>query len=119
MITFFEKLEAKEKRKPGAISRAFSTHPLTHDRITEVRELFARFPDRQEYALTTSEFNDIKMRLGSLNPNMRATDRDSKRPTLERRPATSGDTGDSGEQSPKRPTLKGRDDINAETNSEK
>src|SRR5499433_1018152 len=27
MVTFFEKLEAKEKKKPGTIAKAFSTHP--------------------------------------------------------------------------------------------
>src|SRR5215475_4752097 len=33
MVTFFEKLEAKEKKKPGTIAKAFSTHPMTSDRI--------------------------------------------------------------------------------------
>src|SRR5271170_6343843 len=32
-ISFFEKIQAKEKKKPGALDKAFSTHPQTPDRI--------------------------------------------------------------------------------------
>jgi beta-barrel assembly-enhancing protease len=32
-ISFFEKIEALEKKKPGTISKAFATHPQTPDRI--------------------------------------------------------------------------------------
>src|SRR5262245_11634977 len=33
MITFFEKIEAKGKKKPGSIAKVFSIHPMTSDRI--------------------------------------------------------------------------------------
>src|SRR5262245_9410177 len=39
MITFFEKLQAKEKKKPGTIAKVFSTHPMTGDRIKGVTQL--------------------------------------------------------------------------------
>ena len=33
LVDFFEKIESQEKKKPGTIARAFSTHPLTSSRI--------------------------------------------------------------------------------------
>ena len=32
-ISFFEKIQALQKRKPGLVSKAFSDHPQTPDRI--------------------------------------------------------------------------------------
>src|SRR5574341_125889 len=93
MATFFEKLQAQEKKKPGTMSRIFSTHPMVGDRIEKVNALIARFPDRGEYQLNSSEFIQVKNRLISMT-NARstsgrggvgATEADSKRPTLKRR----------------------------------
>lgn len=118
MATFFEKLQAQEKKKPGTVSRIFSTHPMVGDRIEKVNSLIARFPERSEYTINTSEFQQVKNRLISLT-NARATggrgglgasDADSKRPTLKRRQPTpeGGDANStSGEAEQKdRPTLR-------------
>jgi predicted Zn-dependent protease len=125
-VTFFEKLQAKEKKKPGTLGKIFSTHPVVGDRIDKVNALLARFPDRSEYTINTSEFNQVKGRLISMT-NARASvsgragasaEADNKRPTLKRRqPAppegaeTSADptTGEK-EQAPatERPTLRRR-----------
>lgn len=120
MATFFEKLQAQEKKKPGTVSRIFSTHPMVGDRIDKVNSLIARFPERSEYTINTSEFQQVKNRLISIT-NARATggrggvgasEADSKRPTLKRRqptPAEGGDTNASGgdqDQKSERPTLK-------------
>src|SRR6516162_2386952 len=32
-VDFFEKIQSKEKKKPGTMSKVFSTHPMTDDRI--------------------------------------------------------------------------------------
>ena len=32
-ISFFEKIQAKEKKKPGTLAKAFASHPQTPDRI--------------------------------------------------------------------------------------
>ena len=48
MATMFEKLEAKNKKKPGFISRAFSTHPAPPDRRAAALALAARFPEHDE-----------------------------------------------------------------------
>ncbi|MBI3422304.1 MAG: M48 family metalloprotease [Acidobacteria bacterium] len=97
LASFFEKLQAKDKRKPGTLSKMFSTHPYTGDRITAVNALVAKFPDRGEYQLSTSEFKDVKSRVLAASSSTRAinADADAKRPTLKRRPQNPNDRGDS------------------------
>jgi predicted Zn-dependent protease len=120
LITFFEKLQAKEKKKPGTLAKVFSTHPMTGDRITEVRELIGRFPDRADYQVSTSEFAQVKSRLlasSASSASNRSVSRDAegKRPTLKRRPPTTTDDGVSDSQPPERPTLKRRDGSQPDT----
>jgi hypothetical protein len=104
LITFFEKLQAKEKKKPGTLSKIFSSHPMNEDRIKEVRALVARFPARGEYQLSTSEFKDMKSRVLALSASHPSTYGGNK-PTLKRRPSGQGDDpADSGDRG-KRPTL--------------
>lgn len=112
LSSFFEKLKAKDKKKPGTLSKLFSTHPYTGDRITEVQKLVAKFPERGEYQLSTSEFKDVKTRVLAASASTRAinADAESKRPTLKRRPQTSGDNGDSdSRESGDRPVLRRRE----------
>jgi len=113
LITFFEKLQAKDKKKPGTLSKLFSTHPMTGDRITEVRELVARFPDRGEYQLSSSEFGQVKSRVLAISGAARGSGQDgARRPTLKRRPQSTSDEEKEGKDSetPNRPVLKRRDD---------
>jgi beta-barrel assembly-enhancing protease len=129
MSTMFEKLMAQNRRRPGFLSRAFATHPQTPDRIADTRALVARFPDREEYVITTSEFQRVKARLMRLT-NARAatsgaiqgsTDNGSStpgRPTLRRRqpPAPDGTTptdnnGQPTNETPGRPTLRRNDGV--------
>lgn len=64
MVSIFEKLDALEKHKPGAISKAFSDHPATPERIAAVEhEIATILPARPEYLVTTSEFEQVKARL--------------------------------------------------------
>jgi predicted Zn-dependent protease len=114
-LSFFEKLEKKEKHKPGTLSKLFGSHPPTPDRIVKVRDLLGRFPDRDEYTVSTSEFNRVKSRLLAItnSKTLEAGSRESgpKRPTLKRRkegddPSQPSTTG----EDPKdKPTLKRRD----------
>src|SRR5215813_4765460 len=117
MVTFFEKLQAKEKKKPGTIAKAFSTHPMTSDRIKQVGNLVSRFPDKQEYEISSSEFASVKSHLISTDAARRPGDERNGRPTLKRRPVSTssggGDDGGSAEQSPDRPTLKRGDSSGA------
>jgi predicted Zn-dependent protease len=106
MVTFFEKLQAKEKKKPGTIAKTFSTHPMTSDRIKNVGNLVARFPDKQEYEISSSEFASVKSHLISMSAARRPGDERNGRPTLKRRPVPASDDGGSTEQPSDRPTLK-------------
>ena len=117
LVAFFEKLEKKEKAKPGTLSKLFSSHPPNAERVAKIRDLVARFPDRDEYTVNTSEFGRVKARLLQLT-NSRVVaangERDTgpKRPTLKRRTESGDQTqpGQPGDDSGKdRPTLKRRD----------
>jgi predicted Zn-dependent protease len=115
-LTMFEKLEAKEKKKPGTLSKAFATHPQTPDRIEKSQEEIAKIlPARQQYTVTTSEFDDVKARLAALENRRKMTDeKDSGKPTL-RRTSTGKDKDKDKDGKPNdddRPTLKRRPDSN-------
>jgi predicted Zn-dependent protease len=122
-ISFFEKVQALEKRKPGMVEKAFADHPQTPDRILHSQEEIARIlPPRDEYTVTTSEFDDIKARLARIENKRRLTDsKDMKKPSLRRASAdpndpnspsttSTGSTSDSGDDGP--PTLHRREDQN-------
>jgi len=96
MATMFEKLEAKNKKKPGLISKAFASHPAPPDRRAASLALAARFPENDEYVISTSEFQRVQARLMRLS-NARATSTGALpgpeegppgRPTLKRRQPT-------------------------------
>jgi hypothetical protein len=121
-ISFFEKIQALEKRKPGLVAKAFSDHPQTPDRILHSQEEIARIlPARDEYTVTTSEFDDVKARLARIENKRRLTDsKDTKKPSLRRAGTSTGDaTGTQGASTPSdtsgdddKPTLHRRDDQN-------
>jgi len=111
-ISFFEKIQAKEKKKPGSLAKAFSTHPLTPDRIGKTQDEIAKvLPAKDTYVVNTSEFDQVKSRLALLENKRKVTDeKGDKAPTL-RRTANPDDTKKTGDQQPgdDRPTLKRRD----------
>ncbi len=115
-ITFFEKIQALEKRKPGLVAKAFSDHPQTPDRILHSQEEIARIlPARDEYLVTTSEFDQIKARLARIENKRRLQDtKGVTRPSLRRASTGNGpdqNGGDSGDGTDQ-PTLHRRDDQN-------
>jgi predicted Zn-dependent protease len=63
-VRFFEKLKAGEKQHQGRIAKAFSTHPMTAERIRRAqREIAIMLPPQPEYVEDTSEFQEMKLRL--------------------------------------------------------
>lgn len=113
-VDFFEKIETLEKRKPGTMSKVFSTHPPTDDRIRNaqknIQELLKSKP---EYLVTTSEFNDVKARLLAMHNRRKIDTEDPNKPRLRRAPGSGTGPIDPDEngKTPKsdqdeRPTLK-------------
>ena len=89
LVSFFEKVKSQEGRKSRFFAKAFSTHPVTEDRIRKAQQQIAQgLPSRKEYALSSSEFERIKIRLEILeNARTRESEaeQDPTRPRLQRR----------------------------------
>jgi predicted Zn-dependent protease len=113
-ITFFERILAEERRSPGSIPTVFNDHPPTPERISKAQNEIAQIlPSRENYIVTTSEFDNIKARLLAFERrNKPAGGKDSSTPTLrsktEQAKDKNGKTEDSGDDS-NRPVLKKRD----------
>ena len=105
-ISFFERLQVQERQKPGFIARAFSSHPQTSDRIQKTQREIARIlPPRDAYLVTTSDFEDVKLRLAALEGEQGSGVEEMHHPTLRRRTAREGDS-----QEDQSPTLERRPD---------
>jgi beta-barrel assembly-enhancing protease len=122
-ISFFEKVQALEKRKPGLVAKAFSDHPQTPDRIQHSQEEIARIlPARDEYTVTTSEFDDIKARLARIENKRRLTDsKDTKKPSLRRAsndPNSTASPNDPNNSDDGPPTLHRRDDEQSQNQTQ-
>jgi beta-barrel assembly-enhancing protease len=119
-ISFFEKIQAKEKKKPGTIAKAFASHPQTPDRIeASQKEIATILPARPQYIVSTSEFDDVKARLATIENRHKVIEqKDGSKPSLRRASTTdqtsgTGSSGGSGDDD--RPTLKRRDDSPDQT----
>ncbi len=121
MSTMFEKLASTKKKKAGSIQKLFSTHPQSLDRRDASLALVSRFPDKDEYVISTSEFQRVKSHLLKLT-NAKAgivtdfDEEDNARPTLKKRqpdaaePDTDGSSSSSSSSSSDGPPkLKKRD----------
>lgn len=85
MVSFFEKVEAKEKKKRGFLARAFDTHPMTAERVRRAQEeMSVMLPPKDDYIVTNSEFGDVKARLARLVNRHMIEDPDDSMPTLHR-----------------------------------
>jgi beta-barrel assembly-enhancing protease len=110
-VTFFERIQADEKRRPGTIPKVFSTHPPTPDRIEATQKEIARIlPAKQEYIVTTSEFDSVKSRLRNIMFARKATDNQPGKPTLRTKTAQSTKQPTSTTSDPNATTTDGSDD---------
>jgi hypothetical protein len=113
-VEFFEKLNV-EKKKQSMVAKAFATHPMNVERIQAAQEEIRKYlPDRPEYLVDTSEFENVKARLASLENghHIGGAKQEPGRPVLLKRTSSgsSSDPGSSGSGSGSpddgRPTLK-------------
>jgi predicted Zn-dependent protease len=112
-ISFFEKIQAKEKKKPGTIAKAFASHPQTPDRIAaSQKEIATILPAKAQYIVTTSEFDDVKSRLATIENRHKVLEqKDGSKPSLRRTSTSDSKTSNGSDKSDDdRPTLKRRDD---------
>jgi beta-barrel assembly-enhancing protease len=119
-VSFFEKIEAMEKRQPGTIPKIFADHPPTPDRMAAAQKEIAEIlPPRDSYIVTTSEFDTVKARLQRIENKQKVQDAQPGKPTLRTRTDTQqtstgqsdpGATGSDGSDDPNRPVLKRRTD---------
>src|SRR5438552_14038294 len=95
-VSFFEKLQAQEKKKPGTFAGFFRTHPSTADRIIQALDEERYLPEKDEYIMSTSEFDRVKARLIAMDNIGKDADAgknplERRRPTLKRRTGTGDD----------------------------
>ena len=99
----------------------FATHPPTPDRIEAIqKEIATILPARDEYIVTTSEFDVVKRRLQMIENNIKVKENGSDKPTLRKRtdqqtktskaPGDTTTAGSDPSDDPDRPTLKRRPD---------
>lgn len=121
MITFFERIQAQQKRKRGSVAKAFSSHPPTDKRIKLIQESMGEIlPAKPQYVVNSSEFQDVRQRLVQITRGTRVEETDPDRPTLRRKgpdgeidPGEAGEPGE--EEEDDRPTLKRRSVISSDS----
>lgn len=88
-VTFFGKLIDLERRSPGSVPKIFADHPPTPERILKSEEAIKEIlPKRDQYLVSTSEFEDIKSRLETVISNRKLGQKDPNEPTLRKRDTT-------------------------------
>jgi len=86
MVDIFEKIHALEKKSPGKVSKLFSTHPPTGDRIVQVQKNIQQLlKDQPQYIVNTSEFDEVKAELELLLHRRRMEQVDPNRPVLRKK----------------------------------
>jgi beta-barrel assembly-enhancing protease len=101
-VKLFEKMKHEEKEKKSFLAKAFSTHPMTDDRIKRAqKEIEEYLPGRGEYIVDTSEFEQVKTRVAELSNRRRIDGGRVNLPVLHRRGPEDDKKPDDG-----RPTLR-------------
>jgi len=89
-VTFFEKLQARESSKKR-VSSLFSSHPPTEDRVAKNKVTIENeLPPREQYLVSTSEFDKVKSRLSMLQDQRTPSEKDRAPSLRQRRPSRPG-----------------------------
>src|SRR5216684_1056022 len=82
-VTFFERIQSDEKRRPGTIPKVFSTHPPTPERIEAAQKESALIlPSRPAYLFTTFESDSVKSLLRGIMFVLTVQDNAPGKPTV-------------------------------------
>ena len=115
-VAFFEKVESDEKKEPGTIPKVFSTHPPTPDRIEATqKEIATILPAREQYIVTTSEFDVIKHRLQAIESNQKISDKNPNKPSLRKKTTPADGPGSTTTSDPSSTTQTSGDDSDRPT----
>ncbi len=91
-VAFFGKGLAEERSSPGSVQKVFLDHPPTPDRILKSQnEITEILPRRNQYLVSTSEFDDIKARLQTAISHRKTPEKTG--PTLQKRESAGESTG--------------------------
>lgn len=114
-VSFFGKIAMEQRRNPSSVPTVFADHPPTANRIIETeQEIKAILPKRSEYLVSTSEFNEMKTRLGAVMSTRNKLKEAEGAPTLKKRQPKTGKSpttqpaGQPGAEDEKPPVLKRR-----------
>src|SRR5271157_3826983 len=110
-VAFFGKVMQEERRVPGSVPSVFADHPPTPDRIVKCEEEIKQIlPKRDQYLVSTSEFDDVKARLQQVISNRKKLKPgDTGGPTLRKRAPTDQTTTQT-QQPPQGTDTSGGDD---------
>jgi predicted Zn-dependent protease len=85
-LSMFAKIMRQERSDPGSVPSIFLDHPPTEARILRAAEEIKNIlPPRQQYLVSTSEFQHVQERLNSILGRMNRNKSDENKPTLLRR----------------------------------
>jgi predicted Zn-dependent protease len=113
-VTFFSKVIEQDRRSPGSVPTIFASHPPTPERILKSeQEIKAILPKREQYLVSTSEFDDVKARLQSIM-SLKKKGGKKEGPTLRKRETgeqagTEPTPGEKKQDEEKPPVLRRRD----------
>ncbi len=97
-VAFFGKIVQEQRSSPGSVPTIFADHPPTGNRIIKAeKEIETLLPKRDEYLVSTSEFNDVKTRLATVMTLRRKLDKAEGGPTLRKRAPTTSTTNPNGQ----------------------
>ena len=128
-VAFFGKVMDEERRMPGSMPQVFMDHPPTGDRIIKCEEEIKQIlPKKDQYLVSTSEFDDVKARLQQVISNRKKLKPgENGGPTLRKRQPSdqttaptqtagqSSSSGSAGDEQP--PVLKRRSDPSSDSGS--
>ena len=93
-VTFFEKIEAEEKKQPGTIPKVFSTHPPTPDRIeASQKEIATILPARDEYIVYHFGIRPGEAPAAMIQMNLKVSNKGGNKPTLRKKTEQTQKTG--------------------------